>query len=71
MTSEEFAVVEAMINEKAREIAKTEISRALRRIGDEFSQAYLGGRFDNDESGVGNSMIAYLDGVFCTMADQT
>jgi hypothetical protein len=59
MTPEEFRVVEALVTEKSREIARTEISRALRGIADDLNRAFMSGRFD--EHSEADIVVSYLD----------
>jgi hypothetical protein len=68
LSPEVLNVIEALITEKSREIARTEISRAFRRISGEFRQAYIGGRFD-DLRGA-DSLLVYLKDVMESAANQ-
>jgi hypothetical protein len=68
LSPEVFDVIEALITEKSREIARTEISRAFRRISGEFRQAYVGGRFDDRREA--DSLLAYLKDVMESAANQ-
>jgi hypothetical protein len=69
LSPEVFDVIEALITEKSREIARTEISRAFRSIANDLHNAFMGGRF-NDQSEA-DAVVSYLDDVIRSAADRT
>lgn len=68
MSPEIFKLIEAMIAEKSREIAKTEISRAFRSIADDLHNAFMGGRFDGESQA--DMVVSYLDDVMKDAANR-
>ena len=61
-------VIEALITEKSREIARTEISRAFRGIADDLHSAFMGGRFDGESQA--DMVVSYLDDVIRDAANR-
>lgn len=68
LSPEILDVIEALITEKSREIARTEISRALRSISDDLHNAFMGGRFDGESQA--DMVVSYLNDVIREAANR-
>jgi hypothetical protein len=68
MSPELFALIEGLITEKSREIARAEISRSLRSIADDLHNAFMGGRFDGESQA--DMVVSYLDDVIREAANR-